>query len=60
MIIKRNKFEKLNDLDLSQARLLYICPECGVLSHIQPGDNIVDDYFCDCGEVMELLLIEVE
>ena len=59
MIIKRNNLEALSYTDISNARMLYLCPICSELSDILNGDAILREVICNCGGVMELLLTEI-
>ena len=59
MVVKRNNLEALDRMDISDARVLCLCPICGKLSDILTSDALLDEVICKCGEVMELLAVEV-
>lgn len=59
MIIKRDNLDVLNTVDVSDAKVLCLCSVCGKLSDILDNEVLFEDIDCECGGLMELLLIEV-
>ncbi len=59
MIVKRDNLEALDRMNVSDAKVLCLCPICGKLSDILTSDALLDEVICKCGKVMELLMVEV-
>jgi len=59
MLIRQNYLEVLDYMDVSNAKVLCLCPICGELSDILNSDAILDDVICGCAGTMEILLVEI-
>jgi DNA-directed RNA polymerase subunit RPC12/RpoP len=62
MILKRHQLDQLSATDITEARVLYLCPNCGTLTEIMAGPSMLQIQNIHCQECMskvEILLVEM-
>ena len=61
MLITRKEFDRLDEMNLSEAQCVYLCPVCGEISGILPSKSLIEEIECiKCSGIMELFMLEIK